>query len=157
MHKVHRVVIPVLVLIAAVAGSALTSMGLEEWYPSLVKPELSPPDWIFGPVWTTIYILGTLAAIMVWEHHDPFKMRSWAISGLFRLNLLFNVFWSYLFFVAHQVLLAFVEMILLNMTTLMLILLIWPLSRRAAVLLLPYFVWVSFATYLTYEILVLNP
>jgi tryptophan-rich sensory protein len=132
-------------------------MGLEEWYPSLVKPELSPPDWVFGPVWTTIYVLGALAAIMVWEHHDPFKMRSWAISGLFRLNLLFNVFWSYLFFVAHQILLAFVEMILLNMTTLMLILLIWPLARRAAILLLPYFVWVSFATYLTYEILVLNP
>lgn len=157
MLKAHRIVIPALVLMAALAGSAFSSMGLSEWYPSLVKPEFTPANWVFGPVWTTIYILSAISAIMVWERYDMFQMRYWWINALFRLNLVFNVFWSYLFFVEHQILFAFVEMIVLNMTTLMLILLIWPLSRRAAVLLLPYFVWVSFATYLTYEILVLNP
>lgn len=157
MRKTHRVIIPVLVLAVAIAGGAFSSMGLTEWYPALQKPALTPPDWVFGPVWAFIYVLGALSAVWFWDRYDMFQMRYWWINGIFRLNLLLNLFWSYIFFVEHQIGIAFIEINLLNLTTLALITLLWPIARRSALLLIPYFVWVSFATYLTYEILVLNP
>lgn len=155
MVKTHKVVIPVLVFAAAVLGSVFTNMGLD-WYAGLQKPELTPPNSWFGPVWTIIYVLAAVSAITFWEHFDMFKMKYWWINGLFRLNLALNIFWSYIFFVQQEIFVAFIEMNVLNFTTLVLILLLWPISRKASLLLVPYFVWVGFATVLTYQLWVLN-
>jgi len=156
MVKTHKIVIPALVFAAAVLGSVFTNMGLEDWYVNLQKPELTPPNSVFGPVWTFIYVCVAISAIAFWDRFDYFKMRYWWINGLFRLNLILNVFWSYLFFVQHEIFAAFIEMNILNLTTLALIVLLWPISKKASILLVPYFVWVSFATYLTYQLWVLN-
>lgn len=157
MIKTHRVLIPALVLVTAVAGSAFTAMGVSDWYPSLNQPELSPPNWVFGPVWTVIYILSAISAIIFWDQFGKFKTRRLWIKLLFGLNLLLNLFWSYLFFVEHQVKFALVELSILNLTTLALIILLWPISRPASALLIPYFLWVCFAGYLNYMFMVLNP
>ncbi|MGE3278571.1 MAG: TspO/MBR family protein [Candidatus Altimarinota bacterium] len=156
MVKTYKVVIPLLVFAAAVLGSVFTNMGLEDWYVNLQKPELTPPNSVFGPAWTIIYVCGALSALTFWGVFNISRMRHWVINGLYRFNLMLNVFWSYLFFAQRQVLAAFIEMNVLNLTTLSLIVLLWPVSKKASLLLLPYFGWVSFATYLTYGVWVMN-
>jgi len=156
MTKSPRVFIPLFVFAAAAVNHYFTTTNLESWYMSLQKPSLTPPDWIFAPIWVLLYASGAYSAVIAWENYDRMKMRHCWIKGLFRFNLLLTIFWSYLFFVQHEIWTAFLEISLLNATTLALIILLWKVSKKASLLLVPYLVWVSFATYLNYQIWVLN-
>ena len=136
-------------------GSLFTTPEINGWYSSLAKPALNPPNWIFGPVWTTLFILMGIAAFLIWRRGLNNKNVQAALA-IFVFQLFLNVFWSLLFFGIHSPMVAFTEIISLWLAILALILAAYRVSRPAAYLLIPYVFWVSFATYLNYAIWQLN-
>jgi benzodiazapine receptor len=150
--KLNYIVIPLLAVAVSVLGGFATSSGIESgWYETLQRSPLTPENWVFGPVWTTIYILTTLSVLIMWNHFRHAKHFQF-IMFLFCTNAILNVLWSWLFFGFQMTFAAYLEMFVLNATTILLFILIWHLSRLAAILLIPYIGWVSFATYLAYYI-----
>lgn len=153
----------VLKLVAAVAicesagliGSLFTTSEIPTWYRELVKPALNPPSWVFGPVWTTLFFLMGIAAYLVWRQGLQ-KPRVRLALGIFTGQLVLNVVWSILFFGLHRPDLAFIEITLLWLAILITMIAFFKLSKPAAWLLLPYLLWVSFASYLNFAIWQLN-
>lgn len=139
--------------IVSIAGGMLTDIG--PWYRALVKPSWQPPDWLFGPVWTTIFILAAVSAALAWRAAGETQRRMVVI--LFVANGILNVGWSLLFFHLKQPLLAGLEVVLLWASIVALIGYVQRFSRPAAWLLVPYLLWVSFATVLNWTIVALNP
>lgn len=155
MNFLPLVVIVGLTLLVALSGSALTTAELSTWYVTLNLPSWTPQGSVIGFAWTTIFILTAISALIVWEN-APRDSRLWWIALLFLLNGVLNVGWSYLFFNQHLIGASILEMLVLNATTIVLVFLIWPISRLAAILLSPYVGWVTFATYLAYSVWQLN-
>ena len=137
------------------AIGAIASVNAGDFYGQLLQPSWAPPAWLFGPVWTVLYILMGLAAWLVWRKHG-FNGASTALQ-LFGLQLLANALWTWLFFVWHLGALSLVEIIVLWLLIAAVISAFWRLHRLAALMLLPYLVWVSFATALTFSLWRLNP
>lgn len=144
----------VLVLVVAIIGGWVTRGSVNDWYPQLVQPDFAPPNAVFGPVWTLLYVMMAYAAWRVWRVHR-FRGAPWAL-GLFMFQLMLNLLWSVLFFGFHQIGLALIEIVLLWCAILATLLLFWRLDRIAAVLLLPYLAWVGFAAFLNHAFWVLN-
>lgn len=130
---------------AAVGGVASASAG--EFYGELARPDWAPPGWLFGPVWSVLYVLMGVSAWLVWRQRGFAGARSALL--MFVLQLAANALWTWLFFVWRQGGLAFVEILLLWVLIVATLVLFWRVSRLAAVLLLPYLAWVSFASALT--------
>ena len=151
----NLILIPLVTIITAALGSFFTSSGMEWYQTTITRPSITPPDYIFGIAWTTIFILATISALIVWNKTKKDRRFKWTIA-IFIANAILNILWCFLFFYQHQIFLAIPEAALLALTVLALIILIWPRSKTAAALLLPYFLWVSFATFLTYSIWTLN-
>jgi benzodiazapine receptor len=152
--KLNYIIIPLITFLTALSGSLLTSRGMD-WYKTIVKPSWTPAGSLIGTVWTILFILGAISALIVWNrlpHDNRFK---WIIA-VFIINAILNVGWSFLFFNQHLLLTAIFEAALLGASVVALVILIWPLSRLAASLLIPYAVWVLFATFLTYKVWSLN-
>nr|WP_284738471.1 TspO/MBR family protein [Methanoculleus sp. CWC-02] len=143
-------------MLAALIGSIFTTPAIPTWYAALAKPELNPPAWVFGPVWTVLYILMGIALYLVWSRGWGQKNVRVAMA-IFGIQLVLNVLWSYLFFGLQAPYFAFLEIVLLWIAILMTIAAFYRVSVSAAVLLVPYLLWVSFAAYLNYGIYVLNP
>jgi benzodiazapine receptor len=122
------------------------------WYAALAKPPWNPPNWIFGPVWTTLYLLMGVAAWLVWRAHGPV----WAL-GLFVAQLLLNAAWSWLFFGRHRPDLALLDIAALWLAIAATVVAFWRVRPLAGALLLPYLAWVSFAVLLNAEIWRRNP
>jgi tryptophan-rich sensory protein len=137
----------------AIAGGLTTDVG--PWYRSLAKSPLTPPDWVFAPAWMLIYALAVLAAVDGWRALRTRREQAWLLS-LFFVNAVLNVLWSTVFFAARRPDWAMAELITLWASVLALIVFLWPRARVGAILLLPYLLWVTFAGYLNYEILVRN-
>jgi len=137
----------------ATIGGTLTDTG--PWYQALKKPSWQPPDWLFGPAWTTIFALATMSAVSAWRAATTRAQREWVI-GLFALNGFLNVLWSMLFFALRRPDWALLEVVLLWLSILLPILVFWRLSRAASYYLLPYLAWVTFAAYLNLTIVRLN-
>jgi len=125
-----------------------------EWYARLQKPSWNPPNWIFGPVWSALYIMMAMAAWLVWRR-GGFAAQRLALS-LFSLQLLFNALWSPIFFGWRNPALALVDILLLWLALLATVLTFWRRSRVAGALLIPYLAWVSFATALNFALWRLN-
>ena len=125
------------------------------WYETLVKPGWTPPNWLFGPVWTLLYVLIAASAWLVWREAG-FSGARWALAA-FALQIVLNAAWSWLFFGLQRPDLALVDISLLVTTIVLMVVLYTPISRFAAGLLLPYLAWVSFATALNAAIWKLNP
>jgi tryptophan-rich sensory protein len=137
-------------------GSALfTTPSISTWYQTLAKPALQPPSWIFGPVWTTLYLLMGIAAFLVWNESTQRKVTRLPLA-LFGIQLGLNFIWSFLFFNAHALGAALLEIILLWLSIVACIVTFSRISKPAALLLVPYLGWVSFAAYLSYAIFKLN-
>lgn len=149
------VLIPLVTIAVSVIGSRFTASGMDGWYMSLSLPSIAPPGAFIGIAWTVIFILTTISALIVWRYHKPIK-RFYAIWILFLVNAGLNVFWSFLFFNQQRIGGAVLEAAVLGLSVFGLIVLIWPISRVAASLLVPYAGWVTFATYLNYLIWQLN-
>jgi len=153
--RVYYLVIPLAVLAVALMGGWLTNQGVSTWYMTLALPEVAPAGGVIGTVWTVIFILSAVAVVLIWNERKKIRQFNWVV-GLLTANAVLNVAWSYLFFVQHLIGWAIVEMIVLNLTTLAIIVLVRRKQQLAAWLLVPYFLWVCFATYLAYSIWLLN-
>lgn len=143
-------------LLAGFVGSIFTTPSIQGWYANIVRPALNPPSWIFGPVWTTLFVLMGIAAFLVWKKGCEKRGVRLAL-GLFLFQLVLNSLWSIIFFGLHNPGWAFVEIVALWLAILATIIAFARVSRPAAWLLVPYIMWVSFASYLNYQIYVLNP
>ncbi len=125
-----------------------------EWYKTLTKPFLTPPDWVFGPVWTVLYMMIFVSLVLFLKTGD-FAQKLLPLS-FFVVQLLLNFAWSPLFFGLHKIKAAFFVICLLWIFILATITSFFPHSKLAAILLVPYFLWVTFATYLNFELMRLN-
>ena len=145
-----------LALSAGLIGSLFsTPDAISNWYAALKKPPFTPPPWIFGPVWTTLYILMGVAAFLVWQ--KGLATRPVRIALIcFLIQLALNALWTPLFFAAKMPLLAFIEILFLWTAILLTIITFARVSRPAALLLLPYIVWTTFAAVLNASICLLN-
>jgi translocator protein len=123
------------------------------WYAALEKPPWNPPSWVFGPVWTVLYILMGVAAWLVW---DRYRGAAKVALGVFVVQVIFNALWSYFFFGAQAPGLAFGWIVLLWLLIVATLVLFWRARTVAGVLLLPYLAWVSFATVLNFALWQLN-
>lgn len=141
--------------VAALTGAAFTVTGEGSWYRSIQKPDWNPPGWVFGPVWTTLYILMGIAFYLVWKSTADKKIKTPAMV-FWILQLILNLLWTVIFFYAHEIGYAFAEIVLLWLFILITIFLFARVSKLAAWLLVPYISWVSFAAILTYTIWQLN-
>ena len=146
-----------LLLVAVAAGlGAWASIDAKTFYDGLVKPGWAPPPGLFGPVWTVLYLFMGIAAWLVWRSAGSVAQAADALL-LYGLQLLLNALWSWLFFRWQFGLLAVIEVCLLWLTIWFTLLLFWRSSRTAGLLLLPYLLWVAFATGLTVACWHLNP
>lgn len=141
------------ILVAALGGT-VTQTG--PWYEQLAKPAWTPPDWLFAPAWTVIYGLTAWAGVTGWLAAGNRGRRDWVVI-LFALNGALNVLWSLLFFGLQRPDWAVIEVVLLWASVLLLIVYLWPIARRASLLLIPYLVWVGFAGALNLAVVRLNP
>ena len=136
-------------------GSLFTAQAIPTWYATLAKPALNPPAWVFGPVWTTLYVLMGVAAFLVWRKGWARREGKIALA-VFVGQLLLNTLWSVLFFVLHSPGGALIEIVLLWGAIVATIIAFAKISKLAAWLLAPYLAWVSFAIYLNYAFWSLN-
>jgi benzodiazapine receptor len=136
---------------AAATGVFVKTGG---WYADLIKPTWNPPSWVFGPVWTALYIMMAVAAWLVWRE-GGWKMQRGPLT-LYLIQLLLNAIWTPLFFALHQPGWAFAEILILLAAILTTTLLFWRVRRSAALLLMPYVLWTTFAAVLNFTIWRLN-
>ncbi len=134
---------------------AIASASAASFYGELSQPSWAPPAWLFGPVWSVLYVFMGIAAWLVWREHG-FGGASTALK-LFVAQLFANALWTWIFFVWHQGALSLAEIVVLWLLIASTILAFWRLHRLAALLLVPYLAWVSFATALTASLWRLNP
>ncbi len=141
--------------LAGFVGSLFTTPSIPTWYASLEKPSFTPPNWVFSPVWISLFVLMGISLFLVWQktlHYPGVKTAMlW-----FGVQLALNMYWSALFFGLKSPFLAFIEIVLLWVAIFITIFKSFKVSRLAGVLLVPYFFWVSFATALNYAIWNLN-
>ena len=134
-----------------IAGSIVTFPAIPTWYATLPKSALNPPGWVFGPVWTILFAVMGVSAFFIWRKGLKRKEVKVALS-VFIVQLALNALWSILFFGLHSPFLALCEIILLWLSILLSMVAFYPISRVAAWLLLPYILWVSFASYLNFSV-----
>ena len=139
--------------LGAIAGM-FTSQSVPEWYATLNRPSFNPPNWIFGPVWTTLYILMGISFFLIWKQ-EASKVRNRAIL-IFLLQLLLNFAWSFIFFYFNMIGLALVEIILLWISIVMMLVVFYKIKPIASYINIPYLLWVTFATVLNASYYILN-
>jgi len=144
----------VFIVISLAAGMIGSRFMPGAWYEGLAKPTWNPPNQVFAPVWTILYILMGVAAWMVWTSGDRIGIK--LPIAVFIVQLAFNSLWSYLFFGLQRPDLAFFEIIVLWILICVTLILFWRISKPAGALLIPYLLWVSFATALNYQLWRLN-
>jgi translocator protein len=138
-----------------IVSGLLTQNEMTTWFSSLNKPSWNPPAYLFGPVWTTLYFLMGISLWLVWKSNAP-ETQKLRAELTFALQLFLNFIWSILFFNIHSPALAFVDIVLMIVAILMTIGRFARISRLAAWLLVPYLMWVCFATVLNYRIWAMN-
>lgn len=141
-------------LLIGFAGSFFTSSSVSTWYTTLNKPTFNPPGWIFGPVWTLLYIMIWVSFYFVWK--VDFKKKNKQAIGIYSLQLFLNLIWSFLFFWLRNPFASLIEIIILWCAILANMIVFYRIEKTAGLLLLPYLLWVSFAMILNYSIFALN-
>ncbi len=139
---------------AAGAGSFFTSQSVNDWYRTLKKPAINPPSWIFSPVWIILFIMMAISLYFLWIKNTTPRRNT--VLALFFCQLILNFLWSFLFFGLQSPFLAFLEIIILWIFIALTIILSYKEEKRSALLLTPYFLWVSFAGILNYLIFAIN-
>jgi translocator protein len=143
-------------------GSIFTSSSVSSWYPTLIKPSFNPPGWIFGPVWTILYILMGIALYLIWTNNITKKRKkvdekiiNMAIIWFF-IQLGLNFLWSIMFFGLHSPLLGLINIILLDIAVIITKYKFYQINKTSCYLLLPYLLWITFATVLNFALWYLN-
>ena len=157
MKTYIRIILCVIICLAVgYLSSIVTQSSIKTWYPTITKPSFNPPNWVFAPVWTLLYIMMGIAAGMVWNKLDTNKELVKKALSFFIIQLLLNALWSYLFFGLKNILLASIEIVLLWLIIYETYHIFKQVDKRASYLLIPYLAWVGFATILTGSIYWLN-
>jgi benzodiazapine receptor len=143
-------------LAAGFIGSMFTTPAIPTWYAGLVKPPFSPPNWVFGPVWTTLYVLMGIAAYIVWRKGTGTAQVRSGLT-LFTIQLIFNLLWSVFFFGLRSPLAGVIIIVILLVLILLTMIRFFRVSILAGWLMVPYIVWVTFASALNIAVWVLNP
>ena len=140
------------------SGAVFTAQGLSSWYGTLQRPALAPPNWVFGPVWTTLFALVGVAVWVVWRRLDPPRVgrRARVALAVFAVHFVANLGWSAAFFGLQSVDLGLAVIVILLALILLTMWAFDRVDRRAALLLVPYLLWTTFAAYLNYRFWVLN-
>lgn len=157
MNKYLKIAYFVIICLAVgYLSSLVTQSSIATWYPTLEKPVFNPHNWVFAPVWTLLFIMMGVSAGLIWGKIT--EQKELVKKGLlfFIVQLALNALWSYLFFGLCNVLLASIEIVILLLVIYETYLVFKKIDKKAAMLLIPYMAWVSFATILTVSILVLN-
>jgi len=142
-------------LFFGVLGGMITINAVKTWYPGIQKPSFNPPNWLFGPVWSTLFIIIGISAYLVWVKRDQIIHFPRTVAVYF-IQLILNLAWSFLFFYNHLIGAALIEIIALLVVILINGIMFYKIDKTAGLLFIPYFLWVSFATFLTYNIFILN-
>ena len=157
MKTYSRILLCVAICLAVGYLSSITTQSsIKTWYPTIEKPIFNPPNWVFAPVWTMLFILMGIAAGLVWNKLESNKELVKKGLLFFTIQLLLNALWSYLFFGLNNILLALIEIILLWLIIYETYHIFKQIDKRASYLLIPYLAWVGFATILTGSIFWLN-
>jgi len=139
--------------LGAIAGM-FTAEAVPEWFATLNSPSFSPPNWLFGPVWTTLYLLMGVSMFLIWKE-EPTRKRNLALL-VYVVQLLLNFGWSFIFFYYHRLGLALAEIVVLWISIVLMLVMFYKIKPLAAYLNIPYLLWVSFATILTASYYILN-
>ena len=132
-------------------GGFVTSSFKEPWYSEIILPTFNPPSWVFGPVWTTLYILMSVALWIVWNNSSDKK-----VLQVYFFHLFFNAIWSVIFFGFHQVLIALIDLIIILAFIIWLMKIYYQINKISFVLMIPYLLWSSYALILNTTIFYLN-
>lgn len=144
----------ILPLGSGVIAGLFTAKGVSEWYETLNRPSFNPPNWLFGPVWTVLYLLMGISLFIIWKQTAT-KERNLAIF-VFLLQIILNFCWSFIFFLYHQIGFALIEIIILWISIVTMLILFYKIKPLAAYINIPYLLWVTFATVLNASYYLLN-
>ncbi len=136
-------------------GAAATLPQIATWYPSIQKPSFNPPNYLFGPVWTVLYLLMAIA-LFLYITQDTFRPKLTGYIWFF-IQLILNAMWSVVFFGYHQLSAAFAVILLLLLFIVLTIVYFFRITKPGSIMLVPYALWVSFAAVLNFSIMRLNP
>ena len=139
--------------LGSIAG-LFTAEAVSEWYATLNRPSFNPPNWVFGPVWTTLYILLGFSFFLIWKQ-EASRQRNQAII-IFLVQMALNFGWSFIFFYFNMISLALVEIVLLWISIVIMLFLFYKIKPAAAYMNIPYLIWVSFASILNTSYYLLN-
>jgi benzodiazapine receptor len=157
MNRIAKILtVVVTCLVVGYFSGMVTRSAIITWYPTLVKPSFNPPNWIFAPVWSTLYIMIGIAAGLVWDRIESNTALVKKALVIFAIQLALNALWSYLFFGLHNPMLAGIEIVLLWLMILETYTQFYKINKIAGYLFLPYLAWVSFAMVLNASIWWLN-
>lgn len=140
--------------VAGIIGTVFTVKSIPTWYAALNKPSFNPPNWIFGPVWITLYVMMGISFFIIWIKKDV--PNSGFLFSLFILQLILNALWSIIFFGLKSPGFAFLEIIFLWLAILLCVIYFYKESVISSVLLIPYLLWVSYASLLNYFLWQMN-
>ena len=156
MKNIIKLIISIIICqLAGIIGSIFTTPSISTGYASLNKPVFNPPNWVFSPVWITLFVLMGISLYLVWSKAIKKELKKRALI-LFGIQLLLNIFWSVIFFGLNSILFAFIEIIFLWIAILLTIIYFYKISKIASYLLIPYILWVSFAAVLNFSIFLIN-
>lgn len=156
MSKLSKILLSIIVcLLIGILGSLFTAPSIQGWYTGLIKPSFSPPNWLFGPAWTLLYILMGISVALVWHKGTKNKKVKEALK-IFGIQLALNAVWSPVFFGARSLFLGLIIIIFMWIFIVKTIIAFKKVDKLASYLLYPYIAWVSFATVLNFSVWILN-
>jgi tryptophan-rich sensory protein len=147
---------PATVLTLGMLGGLISAKSIPGWYSKLIKPSFNPPNWVFGPAWTTLYIMIGVSGYLIWKEDASFTNKNSLAWIVYFTQLGLNYLWTPLLFGFKRLFLALVEIVLLLISIWVNIFVFYPINPTASYLLIPYLMWVSFATLINYKIWQLN-
>lgn len=155
MNKYLKLLISIIIpLTIGFLGSFFTKTGEGSWYSLINKPVFNPPNYLFGPVWTTLFVLIGISFYLIWQ--KGFGKNKQLVIGIFGLQLLLNFLWSFFFFGLENPLIALFDIFLLIIVIIINIIIYYRINKWSGILLIPYLLWVCFATILNLAIFTLN-
>ena len=157
VREIPKLIVSILIVfLAGAVGTVFTLKEITGWYAYLPKPSWTPPNWAFGPIWSTLYVLMGISLFLIWREGLNRKDVQIAII-VFAVQLAINVIWSLVFFGTHNLFGGLVLVLILWAAILVNIIVFYRISKPAGLILIPYIVWVSIASYLNYSVLILSP
>ena len=157
VREIPKLIVSILIVfLAGAVGTVFTLKEITGWYAYLPKPSWTPPNWAFGPVWSTLYVLMGISLFLIWREGLNRKDVQIAII-VFAVQLAINVIWSLVFFGTHNIFGGLVLVLILWVAILVNIIVFYRISKPAGLILIPYIVWVTIASYLNYSVLILTP